>query len=90
MNRAPEAWPHYAEGFKLGPNDKGLIALALQCLFDTKQLTPHETELRAIIEDHPGSWIAYLASDILEHGEEQGGVSKEHRPRGYNEGAKKD
>ena len=90
MARAGEAWPHYAEGFKLGPNDKGLIALALQCLFDTKELTAHEAELREIITDHPGSWIAYLAGDILDHGEEQGGVAKEHRPRGYNEGAKKE
>jgi hypothetical protein len=38
---------------------------------------------------HPGSWLAYLAYDILENGEEYKGVQPKYRPRGYNEGPKK-
>ncbi len=87
--RPDEAWPHYATGFALGPNDKGLIALALQCLFDEKKITEHEQELRALVADHEGSWLAYLVLDILQNGERQGGVAPEHRPRSYNEGPRK-
>jgi tetratricopeptide (TPR) repeat protein len=32
MERPDEAWPHYRNGFELGPNEQNLIALALQCL----------------------------------------------------------
>ncbi len=90
MNRPDEAWPHYAEGFKLGPNDKGLISLALQCLWDQKKVPTYETQLRQIQADNPGSWIAYLADDIIVNGDKQGGVQKEHRPRSYNEGPKEE
>jgi hypothetical protein len=91
MHRAEEAWPHYAKGFDLGPNDRSLIALALQCLYDEKQLMEHEEELRALAAKHPGSWIAYLAIDTLDHGDEEShkGVDPQYRPRGYNEGPKK-
>ncbi|MSP24386.1 MAG: tetratricopeptide repeat protein [Myxococcales bacterium] len=89
LRRAKEAWPHYAEGFALGPNDRALIALALQCLHDEGELLGHDQELRALAEEHPGSWIAYLAIDTLDHHAEHGGVDPKHRPRSYNEGAKK-
>jgi hypothetical protein len=88
MGRPDEAWPHYKEGFRLGPNDKGLISLALQCLWDTKKIPAHEAELRQISTDNPGSWIAYLADDIIKNGDSQGGVQRESRPRSYNEGPK--
>lgn len=86
MGRVDESWPHYARGFELGPNDKGLISLALQCLWDTKKLKEHETELRAISNAHPGSWLAHLANDTLVNGDKQGGVKREDKPRSYNEG----
>ncbi len=86
--RADEAWPHYARGFRLGPNDKGLISLALQCLWDRKKLKQHEAELRAIAADHPGSWFAHLADDTLRNGDTQGGVQRDARPRGYDQAAK--
>jgi hypothetical protein len=88
MHKAAEAWPYYEEGFNLGPNDMSLIALALQCLYDEKELTPHEEALRAIAAAHEGSWIAYLATDTLSNSEKNKGVDPKYRPRGYNEGPK--
>jgi hypothetical protein len=88
LDRAPEAWPHYREGFDIGPNDKSLIALALQCMHDKKILVEHDKELRALADKHPGSWIAYLAIDTLDNYEENKGVAPEYRPRGYNQGPK--
>ncbi|MFO0554995.1 MAG: tetratricopeptide repeat protein [Polyangiaceae bacterium] len=82
----PEAAiPHYKRGFVLGPNDQGLIKLALQCMWDYQVLLPHEHELRALAEDHPGSWFAYLLDDTIRNGAKQGGV--QHKPRGYDEPA---
>jgi hypothetical protein len=91
LHRAPEAWPHYQRGFELAPNDVNLVALAMQCLWDEKMLAPDapvRAELDALKSNHPGSWVEYLAKDILEHGEEHGGVDPKYRPRGYNEGPK--
>ena len=88
MHRAEEAWPHFKRGFELGPNELGLIALALQCLWDEKALASHDAELRALAEAHPGTWIAYLGPDTLDNGETHSGVDPKHRPRGYNEGPK--
>ncbi len=86
MGRAEEAWPHYAKGFELGPNDRGLVSLALQCLYDKSELEPHRQEILDIATDHPGSWISYLGRDTLERGKTNGGVDPKYRPRGYNEG----
>ena len=86
MGRTDEAWPHYRRGFTLGPNDKSLVSLGLQCLHDKKALLQHEAELRAMSAEHPGSWLAYLAPDTLDNHEKHGGVNPEYRPRGYNQG----
>jgi hypothetical protein len=91
LHRAPEAWPHYVQGFDLASNDVNLVALALQCLWDEKMLgagAPIRAELEGIKDKHPGSWVQYLANDILEKGEEHNGVDPKYRPRGYNEGPK--
>ncbi len=88
MHRPDEAWPHYAKGFDQGPNDIGLIALALQCLWDEKKLFDHEEELRALGDKYPGSWIEWLGNDTLNNGEKHGGVDPKYRPRSYNEGPK--
>lgn len=90
LHRAKDAWPSYQRGFELAPNDPNLIALGLQCLWDEKHIEPHEDELLAMAEKHPGSWLAYLASDIVHHGEEHGGVEKKYRPRSYDGGPKDD
>lgn len=90
MGRPDEAWPHYARGFELGPNDKGLISLALQCMWDTKRLTIYEVPLRKLSDKHPGSWLAHLANDTLLNGDKQGGVQKEHKPRNYNQAAEEE
>jgi len=91
LHRADEAWPYYARGFELAPGDSNLIALAIQCLWDEKVLTS-DLQVRAELQDlgdkHPGSWLAYLASDVLNNGESYGGVDPKYRPRGYNEGPK--
>ena len=93
LHRANEAWPDYRRGFDLAPNDVNLVALALQCLWDEKMLqtesaSPIRAELEAMKDEHPGSWVQYLANDILEKGEEHNGVDPKYRPRGYNEGPK--
>ena len=94
MHRADEAWPYYVQGFETinGDNERALIALALQCLWDEGRLKPHETELRAMAADpkHKGSWLAWLATDTLDNGEKNQGVEPKYRPRGYNEGPKKE
>jgi hypothetical protein len=90
LHRAGDAWPSYKRGFELAPNDPNLIALGLQCLWDEKHVEPHEDELLALSDAHPGSWLAYLASDIVHHGAEHGGVEKKYRPRSYDGGPKDD
>jgi hypothetical protein len=88
MNRHEEAWPHFYDGFRIGPNEQSLIALALQCMWDNKVVKVREDDLRTLARDFPGSWIAYLGVDILDNGETHNGVDPKYRPRGYNEGAK--
>jgi len=90
MDRADEAWPHYARGLDLGPNDKGLISLALQCMYDKEILFKHEEELQVIGAKHERSWVAYLADDTIKNAEKNKGVDPEHRPRSYNQGPKKE
>lgn len=93
LHRAPEAVPHYLRGFDLDPNGQSLIALGLQCLWDEHQLdgdSPVRAELQEVADKYPGSWVKFLVDDILENGEEYKGVAPKYRPRGYNEGPKKD
>jgi hypothetical protein len=93
LHRAPEAVPHYLRGFELGYNDQALIALGLQCLWDERELladSPVRGELQDLGDKYPGSWLKYLVDDTLESGEEYKGVNPKYRPRGYNEGPKKD
>jgi hypothetical protein len=45
LHRPEEAWPFYAHGLALSPNESGLVGLAVQCLWDEHALepgTPHE------------------------------------------------
>jgi tetratricopeptide (TPR) repeat protein len=90
LKKVNEAWPHYKRGFTLAPNDPNLIALGLQCLWDEKAISSRRDELLALADAHHGSWLAYLASDIVHHGAKHGGVEKKYRPRGYDEGPKAD
>jgi hypothetical protein len=90
LHRAGEAWPSYQRGFRLAPNDPNLIALGLQCLWDEKAIDAHKDELLKDVEKYPGSWLAYLASDIVYNGQEHGGVNKKYRPRSYDGGPKQD
>ena len=90
LHRVGEAWSSYQRGFELGPNDPNLIGLALQCLWDEKAIIAHQEELLAASEAHPGSWLAYLASDIVYNGKQHDGVQKKYRPRSYDGGPKQD
>jgi hypothetical protein len=90
LTRAERALPHYLRGFQLAPNDPNLISLALQCMWEEKLVIPHATELNALAEQHPGSWLSFLVSDTVENGEKNGGVQKKYRPRSYDEGPKGD
>jgi hypothetical protein len=88
MGKPDEAWPYYAKGFDLNPDDTSLISLALQCLWDKGKLDVHEDELRELSEKHKTKWLAFLALDTLENGKENGGVNSKYRPRSYNAGPK--
>jgi hypothetical protein len=91
LHRAPEAIPYYERGFDLAYNDVNLIALALQCLWDEKELEPDKPLIKELGErasKFPSSWYDYLVRDIVLNGEEHKGVDPKHRPRGYNEGPK--
>lgn len=94
LHRAPEAMPHYIRGFELGPNDMNLIALGVQCLWDEGMLTNADSdavsELQEAADKHPGSWLKYIVDDTVANGAEHKGVNPKYRPRGYNEGPKKD
>jgi hypothetical protein len=94
LHRPAEAMPHYLRGFELGPNDLSLIALGLQCLWDEKEISDEDASARIDLQDladkYPGSWLKYLVDDTFENGDEYKGVNPKYRPRGYNEGPKKD
>src|SRR6478735_5472113 len=90
LKRAEQAWPHYMHGFELAPNDLNLIALGLQCAWEEKIIEAHKDELLAASEAHPGSWLAFLGSDLVYNGAANGGVQKKYRPRAYDEGPKGD
>jgi hypothetical protein len=93
LHRASEALPHYMRGFSLGSNDMNLIALGLQCLWDEHRFdedSPVRDELQELGDQYPGSWLKYLVDDIVENGEKDHGVNPKYRPRGYNEGPKKE
>ncbi|HKO49060.1 MAG TPA: tetratricopeptide repeat protein [Polyangiaceae bacterium] len=88
LKRAEQAWQHYMRGFQLAPNDLNLIALGLQCAWEEKIVEAHKDELLAAAEAHPGSWLAFLGSDLVYNGGANGGVQKKYRPRAYDEGPK--
>jgi hypothetical protein len=91
LHRTDEAWPYYASGFELAPNDVNLVALGVQCLWDEKAIgedSPMRAELVALGEKHPGSWLEYIERDMVDNGEEHDGVDPKYRPRGYNQGPK--
>jgi hypothetical protein len=88
MGKAGEGWASYVRGFELAPNDSNLIALGLQCLWDKKSIETHREELLSMVSEHPGSWLAFLASDIVHNGKEHDGVQKQYRPRSYDGGPK--
>ena len=88
LKRAEQAWPHYLRGFELAPNDLNLIALGLQCAWEEKIIDAHKDELIALSDKHPGSWLAFLGSDLVYNGVANGGVQKKYRPRAYDEGPK--
>lgn len=88
LKRAEQAWPHYVRGFELAPNDLNLIALGLQCAFEEKIIEKHRDQILAMSEAHPGSWLAFLGSDMVYNGAANGGVQKKYRPRAYDEGPK--
>jgi hypothetical protein len=39
-----------------------------------------------LAQDHAGTWLAYLARDVVSNGAKNGGVDRKYRPRGYDEG----
>ncbi|HVW26628.1 MAG TPA: tetratricopeptide repeat protein [Polyangiaceae bacterium] len=86
LGRADEAWPYYRDGMTMAPNDRNLIALALQCLWDHHAVKPREKELLSMADAKPGTWLAFLNRDIVWNGEKNNGVERKYRPRGYDEG----
>jgi hypothetical protein len=79
LNRMDEAWDWYVKGFKIGPQNSGLIALALQCMSDHNALLSKESAAEALMTetDMPGSWYAYLARDTIDREKKCRGVDEE-------------
>jgi hypothetical protein len=79
LNRMDEAWGWYVKGFRIGPQNSGLIALALQCLSDHNALLSHETEAEALVSEKEmaGSWLAYLVRDTLDRERKCRGVDNQ-------------
>jgi hypothetical protein len=90
MHKPDEAIPHYLRGFELGPNQQYMVALALQCLWDEKAFARHQAVLEEAAKKHPGSWVEFLFNDMVKNGEEHEGVDPKYRPRGYNQGPRKE
>jgi hypothetical protein len=93
MHRAPEAVQYFLQGFRLGPNDMSLIGLGLQCLWDEHAIdegSEARAQLQAAADGFPGSWLKYIVDDTVLNGDDNKGVNPKYRPRGYNEGPKKD
>jgi hypothetical protein len=91
LHRAEEAWPYYAHGCELAPNEPALVALGVQCLWDEHLLEDGSAvrdELEDMSEKQPGSWLDVIVRDTLANGAEHSGVDPKYRPRGYNEGPK--
>lgn len=86
LNRAEEAWPYYRDGMVMAPNDRNLLALALQCLWDHGAIKDKKDELMAMADRSGGTWLAYLNRDIVWNGDKNNGVDRKYRPRGYDEG----
>jgi hypothetical protein len=86
LGRTEEAWPSYKKGLLLGPNDRSLVALALQCLWDHGTVESRQAELVSLADEHPGTWLSWLCRDIVANGKKNAGVDKKYRPRGYDEG----
>jgi hypothetical protein len=88
LRHSDQAWPYYVRGWTLAPDNKSLVALGLQCLWETGQFEQHRAKLRRLADAHPDTWLAYLIVDVLRHGKDQGGVAPKDRPRAYNQGPK--
>jgi hypothetical protein len=43
-----------------------------------------------VADRFPGSWLKYIVDDTFANGDDYKGVNPKYRPRGYNEGPKKD
>jgi hypothetical protein len=89
LGRVEEAWPHYQRGFSMAPGEPNLIALGLQCMWDKQAIEARSDALLHLAEEHPNTWLSYLATDIVANGEKHKGVDPKYRPRGYDEGPKK-
>ena len=74
LHRAPEAIPHYLQGFELGPNEMSLIALGMQCLWDEQQLAD-DSAVRGELQDAGGS-LPRLVAQVprRRHARERRGV----------------
>jgi hypothetical protein len=93
MHRAPEAVAYFVQGFQLAPNDMSLIALGVQCLWDEHAIdegTEARAQLQGAADRYAGSWLKYIVDDTILNGDDNKGVNPKYRPRGYNEGPKKD
>jgi hypothetical protein len=76
LNRMDEAWEWYKKGFRIGSNNSGLVALALQCMSDHQALLGKEKDALALLDEPgmPGTWVNYLVRDTLEREKKCRGV----------------
>jgi hypothetical protein len=82
LNRMDEAWEWYKKGFRIGSNNSGLIALALQCMSDHQALLGKEKDGLAMLDEPgmPGTWLNYLLRDTIEREKKCRGVDAPSEP----------
>ncbi|HEU4535872.1 MAG TPA: tetratricopeptide repeat protein, partial [Polyangiaceae bacterium] len=60
MHRPLEAWPYYAQGFKMAQNDPNLLSLGIQCLWDETVPAPPDPRAEPGPKDPPARQRAFL------------------------------
>ncbi|GAC1574634.1 MAG: hypothetical protein NVS3B20_06260 [Polyangiales bacterium] len=82
LNRMDEAWDWYKKGFRIGPANRSLIALALQCMSDHNALLAKETDALALVseKDLANSWADHILRDTLKREHNCRGISQTPAP----------
>ena len=80
-----EAFPLYQSALNAAPQDKNLVVMALQCLWDSGMTKRYKKELEEIAEENANTWAGKITKQVLETGKEFNGVHPEFRPPAFSQ-----